>query len=43
MIAKRVVHIYYLEVMPFAEKNLNDSNGGDGSECDSEDDEGGDT
>eukprot|EP00956_Cyclotella_meneghiniana_P028912 scaffold68552_cov97-Cyclotella_meneghiniana.AAC.6 len=29
--------------MPFEEENINDSNDGDGSECDSEDDEGGDT
>ena len=29
--------------MPFKEENLNDSNDGDGSECGSEDDEGGDT
>ena len=28
-------------MMLFKEENLNDSNDGDGSECDSEDDEGG--
>ena len=44
MIAKCIVYRTPedLEVMPFKEKNLNDSNDGDGSECGSEDDEGGD-